>query len=317
MLSKNFRKKMLRKIGLVILVVTHQIIRILPEPIFKLFKTGLIMLGRPFIAKKKKVALENLNMVFKKTKSAKEIDYMAQYCFDSAASDMIELLYYADRPDKVMAHVSIEGKEHLDKALKAGQGAIMMSAHFGNFVLMLLRMVMAGYETNCMTRATRDKDFEQYITNLRNKGGFRTIYTVPRKRCVLESLKSLKRNELLYILFDQNYGDDGQVFVDFFGRKASTATGPVILSQRSGAPVLPVFIIKEGNGDYIIKIEKPVTFKFEQGDHMELVNNVAKLTKVIEKYVTLYPDQWGGWMHRRWKTKPIPGRIYEELNDQS
>jgi len=129
----------------------------------------------------------------------------------------------------------------------------------------------------------------------------------------MQSIKTLRRNELLYILFDQNYGDDGQVFVNFFNQKAATATGPIILSQRTGAPVLPVFILRKGRQNYCIQIQKPVTFQFNGGGHMELVNNVAKLTKIIEDFIERYPNQWGGWLHNRWKTKPNPLCVYEEL----
>jgi len=310
---KLINKKVQRKLGYYSLRVTRNLIRVLPEPLFRILKSILILIGKPFLAKKKPLVLENLKKVFKDTKSEKEIKQIAQHCFDNTIADMIELIYYIDRPDKILNDVTIEGLEYLEDSIRAGNGAIMMSAHFGNFVLMLTRMVIAGYETNCITKRTRDAQFERYITKLRDHRGFKAIYALPRKRCIIESIKALRRNNLLFILFDQNFGSDGQVFVDFLGLKAATATGPVVLAQRTGAPIHPIFIISEGKQKFKIKILKPVAMKFEDGGRRELINHVAKLTGIIEDFVLKYPSQWGGWFHKRWKTKPDSSRVYEEL----
>ena len=204
---------------------------------------------------------------------------------------------------KIIEKVTIEGQEHLDAALSQGKGAVLMSAHFGSFILMYLRLALAGYKVNSIMRRMRDEDFEKYISHYRDNNGIRTIYAMPRKECVVESLKSLRKNETLVILFDQNYGEDGRVFVDFFGQPAATATGPVIFSQRANAPILPVFIIREKKDHYKIIIEPPVPLSAGPGGEEELTQNVSQLTKVIEEYIRRYPHEWGGWLHRRWKSK--------------
>ena len=166
-------------------------------------------------------------------------------------------------------------------------------------------MALAGYKTNCIMRRVRDEQFEEYISDFRNKNGIQTIYSLPHRQCVGNSLKRLRDNQVLFILLDQNYGEDGRVFVDFFGQPAATATGPVVLSNRSKAPILPIFILRDGTNRYKIKIDPPVQFETPPNGQSDIVHSVSQLTKIIEKYIRSYPHEWGGWLHRRWKSKPM------------
>ena len=104
---------------------------------------------------------------------------------------------------------------------------------------------------------------------------------------------------------DQNYGTDGRVFVDFFGQKAATAAGPVVFSCRTQAPILPVFIMRQVDGRHRDVIEPPVTLDRCGNEQENIVQNVAKLTKIIEMHIRKNPHMWGGWMHKRWKSRTI------------
>ena len=245
-----------------------------------------------------------MHTAFGREKTKQEISSIVNSWFDSIGLSMIELVYFLDRPKKIVEKVTIEGKENLDEALKKGLGAILLSAHFGNFPLMFWRMALAGYKTNCIMRPMRDKHFEKYVANFSNENGVRAIYSLPHRQCLEHSLKSLRDNQILFILLDQNYGEAGGVFVDFFGHQAATATGPVVFSYRLGAPILPTFIVRSGADQYKIIIDSPVTLEAIQNEQLGLVRNTAQLTKIIEGYIRRYPHEWVGWMHRRWKNKP-------------
>jgi len=263
-----------------------------------------IVIGKRLIKNKKRIILENLHIAFGREKTEQEISSIVNSYFDSIGSSMIELIYFLDHPNGIVEKVTIEGKENLDEVLKRRQGAILLSAHFGNFPLMFWRMALADYKTNCIMRRMRDGQFEKYVSNFSNGNGVRVIYSLPRRKCVERSLKSLRNNQILFILLDQNYGEDGGVFVDFFGQQAATATGPVMFSYRSGAPILPVFIVHDGSDRNKIIIEPPVKLEAAQYEESGLTRNTAQLTKIIEGYIRRYPHEWVGWMHRRWKSKP-------------
>lgn len=267
-----------------------------------------IAIGFQFIIKQRRIARESLHIAFGQEKNEKTMDEIARNCFENLGKGMIELIYFMAHPRMIKERVYFEGKEYLDAALKNGNGVVAISAHFGNFPLMLLRLAQEEYRTNAIIRPTRDRKIEEYFLAQRSKLGLNTVYSLPRKQCVDTSIKLLRNNEILFIPLDQNFGSDGGVFVDFFGQKAATATGPVVFAMRTKAPLLPMFVIRQKDDSHKIVIEPPL-FLEEKGDDKETVFiNTSRITQVIERYIRQYPQEWG-WMHRRWKSRPAQENI--------
>ena len=301
---KKFFKKIGQTIGRYLLFLISAIIKRLPYAVFRAFSIVFLFIGHCFLTHKRKLAMHNLRMAFGKEKSEAELRKIFNDCFNIVSRGMIDLIYFLDRPRQVAEKVSITGKEHLDRALEGKKGVIILSAHFGIFILMYVRMVLEGYPTNVIMRRTHDAEFEEYISNYRRELGIKNVYAFPQKQCIQQSLKVLRNNELLFILLDQHYGSEGGIVVDFFGRAASTAAGPVVFSNRTGAPILPMFIQSHGDS-HEITIGPPIELIKEGEDRQRLVANVQLLTKVIEDQIRQYPHQWGGWMHQRWKADRV------------
>jgi KDO2-lipid IV(A) lauroyltransferase len=213
-----------------------------------------------------------------------------------------ELIFLMDRPVFLRRRVEIIGREYLDTALYKGKGVILVSAHFGNFPLMMAKLRLEGYKIGGIMRPMRDNRVEKIFLAKRNRLGIKVIYSQPRKACVENSIRSLRNNELLFIPLDQNFGTGG-VFVDFFGQKAATATGPVVLAQRTNATILPCFIVRQPDDTHKIIFEPPLTLEEGRTNQETIAINVQRLTNVIETYIRRYPAEWG-WIHRRWKSQP-------------
>ena len=307
----------MRALGRNIFYLLRGLIKRLPYAVFRIFSYVFVFVGHCVMFKKRKIAIDNLEIAFGREKDQREIKKIARDCFDNFGRGMIDLIYFIDRPHEIIEKVSIEGKEHLEKVLEAKKGAVIVSAHFGNFILMYLRTILEGYKINVIMRRTRDKKFEKYISDFRRERGIKTIYDLPARRCVQESLKALRNNELLFILLDQNYGSEGRVFVDFFGEKAATATGPVVFSNRTGAAIVPMFIMGDHNDRHKLIIEPPLALEKSQDEQQQLVSTVAQITKVIEKHVRQRPFEWGGWMHKRWKSRTVEEQaMIDQLKDE-
>ncbi len=275
----------------------------LPYSFVSSLANGFIAIAYRVAIRQRKIAFESLNIAFGKEKSPQEVEQIARNCFENLGRGMIELIYFMDHPAMIKERVVFEGKENLDKAFKEGKGVIAVSAHFGNFPLMLIRCAQEGYKTNAIIRATRDEIIEKHFQAQRTRLGLNTVYSHPRSECVNTSIKVLRENQLLFIPLDQNFGSGGGVFVDFFGQKAATATGPITFARRTGAPLIPMFIIRQKDDTHKIIIEPPLILEEHADDKEALTVNTAKITKVIEDYVRRYPQEWG-WMHRRWKSQP-------------
>ncbi|MFC1510243.1 lysophospholipid acyltransferase family protein [Candidatus Omnitrophota bacterium] len=282
----------------------------MPYGIVRFMMHILLAVGFTFTVKQKRIARESLKVAFGQEKTDKEIDALIKKNFQTFGKSMIELSYFLTHPQWVLDKVTIEGKEHLEAAMAQGKGVIAVTAHFGNFPLLMLRCAKEGYETNCIMRPIRDEKLEKFLFKKRKEAGFKTVYAIPRRQCVVNSLKVLRNKELLFIPLDQNFGSSGGVHVEFFGQEAATATGPIVFSMRTGAPILLTFIIRQPDDTHKIVIEPP--FELEEGvDESDTIQkNIARLTKIIEGYIRKYPHEWG-WMHRRWKTLPPQQKVEE------
>jgi KDO2-lipid IV(A) lauroyltransferase len=105
---------------------------------------------------------------------------------------------------------------------------------------------------------------------------------------------------LLAILADVDTETMG-VFVDFFNRPAYTPAGPIVISQKTGAPLLPVFMVRQPDNTHLMIIEPALKLQATGQRQQDLIENTQRFTHIIETYIRRYPEQWI-WMHDRWKT---------------
>jgi len=300
--SKRIRTSIGRFLGWFGLTFFSFLIKITPGVFIYGFAKGISNLGYCFARKQKKIAMETLGIAFGDQKSVQEKERIAKDCFTFLAKSALELLFMMDRPGILKERVSFIGEENIKKSLAEGKGIILVSAHFGNFPLLMARLSLGGYKIAGIMRPMRDEKVEKIFMQKRIRLGIRTVYSQPRQACVNESIRILRDNGLLFIPIDQNFGTGG-VFVDFFGKKAATATGPVVLAQRTGASLIPCFIVRQKDDTHKIIFEPPLEMEEGATDEETIHINIQKLTTIIEAYIRKYPAEWG-WIHRRWKTKP-------------
>jgi KDO2-lipid IV(A) lauroyltransferase len=167
--------------------------------------------------------------------------------------------------------------------------------------LLLARLALAGYSVYGIMRPMRDRRVESFFYNKRLKMGIKTIYSQPRDICVHTTIEALRHNQIVFMPLDQNFGSAG-IFVDFFGIKAATATGPVVLAQRTKAALIPCFIIRQPDDRQKIVFEMPQELRKADSAQEALTINIQALTNIIERYIRKYPAEWG-WIHRRWKSQ--------------
>ncbi len=299
---KKIRKNIFRFWSWISLAAGSWLIRLIPAGLLYQFAGGISSLAWRFASKRRQIALESLVIAFGEEKTQAQLEQIAKDCFTFMAKSGVELIFYMDKPDKLKESVKLEGRENLDRALAKGCGVILVSAHFGNFPLLLSRLSIEGYKAGGIMKPMHDPRIEKIFLEKRKELGIKTIYSQPRKACVANTIQALRNNELVFISIDQNFGSGG-IFVNFFGKKAATAAGPVILSQRTGAALLPCFIIRQPGDTHKIIFEPELSLEEGQGAQDTVLINVQKLTSVIEKYIRKYPAEWG-WIHRRWKNQP-------------
>ena len=124
-------------------------------------------------------------------------------------------------------------------------------------------------------------------------------------------LTAMRSGETVGILMDTNMTPPQGVFVPFFGTQACTASGLARVALKTGAAVLPGFLLWEASeSKYLLHFGEELKLAQTGDIEVDAQTNTAMFTAVLERYIRRYPDQWL-WMHRRWKTRP-PGepKIY-------
>lgn len=303
-LTMKFQRAMARN-GL---YCTYFLFKWLPFWVINGISNAMIQIGYILTKRHRNIAKDSLNIAFEGQKSEQEIGQIIKKCFKNLGQSMIEMLYMMAHPDKLDEKVFVEGKQYLDEALKKGNGVVAVTAHFGNFPMMMLYLAQKGYDISTIVRPARDKELEAFLYRKRTELKVETVYALPRQKCVSRSIAALRKNGVLFVPLDQNFGNGKGVYVDFFGQKAATATGPVVFALRTKAVILPMFIIRQPDNRHQIVIEPPVELEINEDEDKTIADNISKITKLIESYIRKYPYEWG-WMHRRWKSRPENKKI--------
>ncbi len=313
---KDLRKNIERTLVRFAFYFFSWLFKVMPYPVIQAISGGLLAVIYFVLRRQRRTAMSTLSIAFGREKSPADLHNICKDCFYNAGRGAIEIGSFVSRPDLIKESFTFEGnsRKNLDAALAEGRGVIGISAHFGNFPLMLLYLVQMGYAPNVMIRPSRDPIIEEEFQAMRTRLGLKTVYSYPRETCVAQSLKVLRDKELLVVLLDQNTGSKSGVYVDFFGQKAGTSKGPIIFAMRTGSPLLPIFTLRQGDSDeHIVVIEKHFYLEQKATDEETIQHNVQKLTNIIELYIRRYPHEWG-WMHRRWKSRPKSDTLQEAEN---
>ena len=253
-----------------------------------------------FAYKHRRVAYEGLSQAMELTNGRRH--KVVVKCFMSIAKSCAEMAFFLKKPNELRRHIRVRNAGILDAALKRGKGVVLVSAHFGNFPLMLGRLSLEGYPVGVIMRPMKDKRIEEMFLPECRRIGLKPIFSIPRRECVQQSLRWLRDNRILFVPIDQNFGTNG-VYVDFFGRKAATATGPVVLAERTDASVIPVFIIREKDNTHTIIFEPELELVDWKSKPDHIQENIQRITVIMERYIRKYPHEWS-WIHRRWKSRP-------------
>ncbi len=299
-LSKKIKYRFLDFFGNLFLVFCVQALRVIPPglfvPVARVWGTS----GFYLIRKYRQRVFSNLSLAFEGEKGAEEMTKLAKEVFFNFALTPLEAIYSLGAPSgRHILEIKIMGREYLDASLARGNGAIALGSHLGAFSLLGRRLAAEGYPFNTIFN---EGDFPKMTKRLRDYEAkvVRSVFTPkPAMASVKKSINCLRRNEILYLVADEQQILGG-LPVPFFGRTAYTAPGPAIFSLKTGAPILPMFIVRERGIPKTLFIERPVEIErtFDEKKDTELLT--AKFTEAIEDSIRRYPEQWP-WLNRRWK----------------
>lgn len=273
--------------------------RVIPLGIRKNIFKALFRLFYYFSSKQRLIALHNLERAFP-DKDMGEIVKIAKGSYRNMAIMAAEFFELPTiTKDNVHEWAEFEGLEHYNDALAKRKGILSIVAHFSNWELMAVIFPLVARPINIVYRPLDSPVMENLVSWVRTQNGNSLL---EKEGSLIKIVRLLRANGIIGILNDQNVAAREGVFVDFFGRPACTAPGLAFLALRTGAPVLPTFIVRMESGKYRFIIQ-PAVDVIDTGDKKtDILANTQRFTKVVEDMVRQYPDQWF-WVHQRWKTK--------------
>lgn len=245
--------------------------------------------------KRRAIVRRNLALAFPELSEA-ERNSLARRHFESLGASLIELGLarwssdaWADRM------TTIEGVEHLEKAVAEGRGVIFLSAHFTTLEFSGRKLKLNSPPFDLVYRAFRSGMSTEFIRTTRERSGRQTIEKNDIKRMV----RSLREATPVWYAPDQSYRGKLAEVVPFFGVPCMANTATSSLARLGKAVVLPYFPRRLENGRYHIAIWPPLE-NFPSGDP---IRDTEQYHEVLEKAIRLCPDQYY-WVHRKYKNLP-------------
>jgi KDO2-lipid IV(A) lauroyltransferase len=196
-------------------------------------------------------------------------------------------------PDEIAAAAALRGEEHLKRALEKGKGVIGVSAHLGNFTLLGARLAASGYRFQVVIKQPRDRRLASLMDRYRARIGIHTISARPRREAARKILKALRRNEVVLLIADEF--KSGGVEVRFLGRSAYAPRGPATLALRTGAAVVPMFMVRDKRDDLTLQVQPELELAATGDLERDVAISVARISACLEQAILTYPDQWS-WL---------------------
>jgi KDO2-lipid IV(A) lauroyltransferase len=250
--------------------------------------------------KHRKVALKNLAVAFGESHSLRERKKIARGSFMHFGEILMDLIKFTTlSPEKRDALLAVSGGEHLEEALKKGKGALISTAHYGNWEIGISGLARYG-NVDVIARALDNEFIEKELLALRASLGARVIY---KNEAARETLRALKDNRFVAILTDQNVLREQAIFVDFFGKTAATTPALATFHLRTEAPIIPCFCYPTSDLTYHMQFFEPIQISLSGDRERDVIAITQANTKAIEDQIRRNPQYWL-WFHDRWRTQP-------------
>lgn len=210
---------------------------------------------------------------------------MARNNFQMFGKYIVDFFKFADFTDKrVRQLVSMEHIKRIDDAQSLGRGVIMFTAHLGNWELGGAVLASLGIQVNAVIQPARSNRVNELFQRHREKRGIKVIPMGSAARGVLHALR---RNECVAMLADRDYTAHNEL-ISFFGKPARLPSGPARIAAKTGAPLVPAFLLRQPDDTFLFRIHNPIL-----PDDFHSIDDIRiRIKDVMEEEISRNPLQW-------------------------
>lgn len=214
----------------------------------------------------------------------KKIDAHAKKVFVNFGKYLIEFFRskYLKKED-LGKSVKIEGLEYIDAALKKGKGVIILAAHIDNWELGGVFMSLLGYPMLAVALPHRNRHVNALFNRQRERIGVEVVSSLGL--ALRRIYSALKDNKIVALVGDRDFTNAGKK-MPFFGKEKNIPRGPAVIAIRTGASIVPGFVLRQSDDAHIIKFLEPLKTDRSEDEIMR------DYTRVIEQMIRQHPTQW-------------------------
>lgn len=254
---------------------------------------------------RRRVIRANISVVYGRRLDHRASEYLGRQSCQNLAMGILDFLKLnaIANSENYHKYIEIKGFSNITKSVERGKGTIVVSAHFGNIFLLKYACYLNIPAPGVIIRKIDNPHLERYVSSILRAHDAILI----RPTGALKRMRQLLlQNGIAVTLADHKAGGNPRrggrhgVVADFFGIPSQTHITAPLLARRTGATIVPVFVIRRGPGKYTIEVNKPLKRVHIADEAAEIRQNTRKLNQVFEEYIERYPEHWF-WLHRRWK----------------
>ena len=272
-----------------------------PEPISKAPWYG--RLAFHAVPVRRKVVLENLNLVFGSSLDQEQIERIAQGFYGHFIRFFAELIFFKFKTrEQKEKMVRIDGGEHLEAALAEKKGVLILTGHFGNWEIATTGAMGNNPDYHGRFHFIRRRLKPEFINRMMVRGLAKNGFGLLGKEGSLdEILRLMEANQIVVFPFDQFTIGGYGVWSEFFGHRARTFKSLALLAQFTAAPVIPSSCWREPDGTHVLHFDAPVEVISDGRTKDIVATNTKRFNQALERIILRHPEQWI-WMHKRWKS---------------
>jgi len=257
---------------------------------------GCRIAGVSYLLKKRlrQAVKANITHILSQTQSRKvtdvEISDKAEGVFKNFAKYLVDFFSFSKFDENnIHGLINMNGVDHMRNAFNKGKGVIGLTAHLGNWELCAVVTSLLGFDVNAVTMSHDNTKINRLFVNQRVAKGVKVI---PVGSGAAAYIKILKQNQLIAMAGDRLINDSG-IEIMFFNKRAIIPKGPLILSMRTGAPIVMGFMVRTPEDKFNLTFEEKIDPDEFPGDFsMKLQNMAKRVVGLMEKYISQYPSQW-------------------------
>ncbi|MCB1042388.1 MAG: lysophospholipid acyltransferase family protein [Acidobacteria bacterium] len=301
---------LVHRIQLGAILLFEGLVRMLPHSWVRAMGSSLGWFAYALSRKHRRIARINLDLVFGEQLTPRQKTQIIQRTYRHFAHALLETLtLYRLNSNNFERTAKSHNQGVFEQALAKGHGAILCTAHYGNWEIMNAVLGLQKVPMSVMARPIDNPLVHVHLERIRGATGNRIIY---KHKSVRKILAALAENRVVGIVNDQNVHDRNRIMIPFFGHMAATTPTPAAIAYKTGAPIITGYSVPNGDGTYELRYHPELIEANPNADKLEEIDRISRLlNERLEAQIRDVPHPWF-WVHKRFKTGETgPSGIYD------